>query len=880
MIWFEKQVMTTRGGKLPRLLALEPPTRQPVLVRLLSFVSAAATLRAAVAVIVLACLAGLQFNARQSKAEGNDTTEHSGDRVVDPVITKSLESGNVAEVIVQLRISPEFKSEAGLPRERAEEQRAAIADGQQKLIRHLAQKLPALDVERIRTFRTAPFLALTINTEVAAALVRYPGVLAITPDLESRPMNDEELGSIGALRVHRALSSVRFPSLGGRGLNSAVGSSQTIAIIDTGIDASHPMLSSAVVAEACFSSSARSCVFFSAGCRDTHTTHCPSGSNRQEGAGSARHCAYTAGCNHGTGMAGIAAGRAIEFQEGAGQGSPITRKIAGVAPGARLISINAFRRKLPNEVVALQSDIAAALEHVLALSEQHDIAAVLLAAGMADDEEAHDTTCDGSFRLLGEAIANLRSKGIATIVPYHTGSTASDELGILPFGCLSDVVRVGESDFLIRDRLPDDLGPHVMARLSRRSASPGAATAEFEGLSVAAAYVAGSWAVMKSVRPGASVAAIVSAIQRTDQQVAAPDDQGEPRLHLGRAVGELMSNPVFLRPSDLNFEISPLTSRIFRRHCRLPVFFEPNAVFDRSNRYFMEAQNLTTASPLDTLVDQIGENRWATADSFALFNFRSGHRYRLTARTCTLSGDQCSANSVAYDLATPQLLPRPPVNFHVASAGHRQVTVAWSPARQAESWLLPDHFSLQLDGSGAHRTVRLAPEENSFVFSNLRPGSLYRIRLSACMPYCNNQHRCHPDYRHLNASTRSYTVPDAPSHLRVCIPPITPVSSSTVDVVVSPRIHPCARPGRHYMWTDNSDGEAYFRFEYRAQAPVSGNRRPPFNSTTWSHARAPANLPGFTLPALSAGLYEVRVKACNHVNDCSNASNTLSITVD
>ena len=75
------------------------------------------------------------------------------------------------------------------------------------------------------------------------------------------------------------------------------GSGMVIAIVDTGVESTHPFLAGKVVEEACYSStvSGRS------------ITMCPNGQNQQTGPGAGVSCPLTS-CWHGTHVAGIAAG--------------------------------------------------------------------------------------------------------------------------------------------------------------------------------------------------------------------------------------------------------------------------------------------------------------------------------------------------------------------------------------------------------------------------------------------------------------------------------------------------------------------------------------------------------------------------------------------
>jgi len=120
--------------------------------------------------------------------------------------------------------------------------------------------------------------------------------------------------------VHRRYSRVSLWSRSQRIFNGFTGSGQTVAILDTGVDKTHPFLADKIVAEACYSTTYAP---------DSATAVCSSGSTA---AGSGLPCAIS-GCEHGTHVAGIAA--AAEHP---------TDSILGVAKDATVIAIQVFSR--------------------------------------------------------------------------------------------------------------------------------------------------------------------------------------------------------------------------------------------------------------------------------------------------------------------------------------------------------------------------------------------------------------------------------------------------------------------------------------------------------------------------------------------------------
>src|SRR4029078_10523763 len=99
------------------------------------------------------------------------------------------------------------------------------------------------------------------------------------------------------------------------------GTGTVVAILDTGVDASHPFLAGKVIDEACFSSTIAG----------LSQSVCPNGTGQQCGTGAAAPCSLDS-CLHGTHVAGIATGN------GASAGQPFS----GVAKGARIVAVQVF----------------------------------------------------------------------------------------------------------------------------------------------------------------------------------------------------------------------------------------------------------------------------------------------------------------------------------------------------------------------------------------------------------------------------------------------------------------------------------------------------------------------------------------------------------
>jgi subtilisin family serine protease len=280
------------------------------------------------------------------------------------------------------------------------------------------------------------------------------------------------------------------------------GAGRNVVVIDTGVDRSHPALSGALVAEACFV----------AGLGEL----CPNGRSTQVGAGAGAPCTVSVeGCGHGTHVAALAVGR------------PVGSNPAGVAPGAGLISIRIFGAAPggTGEVSAMTSDLIAALAHVDVLRRTIPIDAVNLSiSGGPLYGAACDAAAGGDIFLtqVAQQIDKLRRNGVAVVVA--TGNAGS--AGQLAFpSCLSGVVPVAAST-------PDD----AVATFSNRNtgvrlvapgvdlvaAAPGGGTGVRSGTSMAAPQVSGAFALLRQRYAASDVSWLVQRLETTGRPIADP----------------------------------------------------------------------------------------------------------------------------------------------------------------------------------------------------------------------------------------------------------------------------------------------------------------------------------------------------------------------
>src|SRR5262249_29123233 len=135
-------------------------------------------------------------------------------------------------------------------------------------------------------------------------------------------------------------------------------------------------------------------------------------------------------------------------------------------------------------------------------------------------------TCDASFPSFKTVIDSLSSANIATVIASGNDGNAG---GISSPGCISSAVSVGSttkqnaiSSFSNSASFLSLLAPgdSVFSSVPLAFISSGFATAS--GTSMATPHVTGAWAVLKSAKPTASVAQVLSALQITGLPITDP----------------------------------------------------------------------------------------------------------------------------------------------------------------------------------------------------------------------------------------------------------------------------------------------------------------------------------------------------------------------
>ena len=401
----------------------------------------------------------------------------------------SSKARNRGEVKVIVKVSVPFQDLSTVSKTQAMAEMAMISHVQGKVM----QELAGHRVTHLHNFTYVPYIAMTVDEAALNALLGSTGVISVEEDIPVPPTLDLSVPRIGASDLHSA---------------GYDGSGVAVAIIDTGVDQNHPFLAGSVVSEACYSTTY---LPFNS------TSVCPAGGTDSTAAGSAvpygGNCPPSE-CDHGTHVAGIAAG-------GAGvPGSPGP----GVAPGASVIAIQVFSRFDDDTlcggsspcVLTFSSDQMKGLERVYALKDTFTIAAVNMSIGGGK----HASNCDTDSRK--SAIDNLRAAGIATIIA--SGNSSSSD-GIGAPACISTAISVGattDADAVASYSDSASLLTLLAPGSSITSSVPGGTYQSWNGTSMAAPHVTGAWALMRQAKPGASVTTIQNAFTSTGLSITDP----------------------------------------------------------------------------------------------------------------------------------------------------------------------------------------------------------------------------------------------------------------------------------------------------------------------------------------------------------------------
>ena len=429
------------------------------------------------------------------------------------------QSAGGARVIIGIRVP--FAPVGTLSDKERVQQLADIHDAQTSLL----SKVPSLDKPNgvLKRYEAAPFMALEVTAAELDKLARLPEITSIEEDRIVRRQLAQSTPLIG---------------LSGGTFNSYTGNGQTVAILDTGVEKTHSDLTGRVISEACYSTTSA-----------TYSSQslCPGGASSSTATDSAMPYGTgvcpTGECDHGTHVAGIAAGA------------------NGVARGASIIAVQVFSKfpagaECGSSACALSftSDQDSGLQRVYNLRSTYNIAAVNMSLG--GGQYTSQATCDADSASTKALIDNLRSVGIATVIASgNNGYTSS----MSSPGCISSAISVGatwdssggsnscESGSVVDSVTCYSNSASFLKLLAPGSLItapiPGNAYGTWNGTSMATPHVAGAWAVLKSKAMAATVDEVYSVLSSTGTSVVdARNSITKPRINVASAVSVLSAS--------------------------------------------------------------------------------------------------------------------------------------------------------------------------------------------------------------------------------------------------------------------------------------------------------------------------------------------------
>ncbi|HUR82069.1 MAG TPA: S8 family serine peptidase [Thermoanaerobaculia bacterium] len=354
-----------------------------------------------------------------------------------------------------------------------------------------------------RDFQFIPYFVLDVDQATLRELMNDDDVMSIEENDQVQRTLMESTAIIGSRTANQ------------RGYG---GSGWSVVVIDDGVESTHPFILGHVVdsEQACFAA------------------RCPNGETTMFGRYSAEPCGYL--CDHGTHVAGIAAG------------SRPSRNLYGVAPDAYITAVQVFTQN-GNNVTSTRDEILAALDWVYGRAWMGGYAAVNLSltVGGSYATRAQCISASGSFE---NSIANLWYSGIAVVAGAGNDSNSR----YYAPACNTYSIAVGATNdddtFAAYSSYPaglDFAAPggkgvwnfnHFEYPVGQGiySSVPGG-WAEKVGTSMAAPHVSGAFAVLRSAAGfRASVVSLYDALRSTGTNVMMPSGSTTKRINVNAAV--------------------------------------------------------------------------------------------------------------------------------------------------------------------------------------------------------------------------------------------------------------------------------------------------------------------------------------------------------
>ena len=378
-----------------------------------------------------------------------------------------------------------------------------------------------------------PFVRAVVDKEILGNLIANKLIVSVGLDIPLYQQLDDSTGSdlVGSAELNEFLS--------------IDGSGTTVAILDSGVWSGHPALGGKVVLEACV---------------DVNYSTCPTSGGGTSNFSSGPGTAQPNSDDHGTHVAGIAAGVSVpvgSITSEPGVTIPDEEWAAGVAPGADIAAIRISRGAILSPSadltkIGLSSNLwLAAFQIALWVADGENIVAVNNSWGSTRPVPAGGATVACDSRNTSDLLAKAAIDGLISInvAPVFASGNDSFRNGAAFPACVSTAISVGnttKSDGInnssnFQTTLVDLQAPGTGIVAAGRSGTAGSLWMEDKtGTSMAAPHVAGAWALIREVYPSMNVASVLNLLQSTGVPVADTRTGGSglsiPRIDLQAAL--------------------------------------------------------------------------------------------------------------------------------------------------------------------------------------------------------------------------------------------------------------------------------------------------------------------------------------------------------
>ncbi|MET0831456.1 MAG: S8 family serine peptidase [Acidimicrobiia bacterium] len=403
---------------------------------------------------------------------------------------------------------------------------AAQRDDIAEAIAGIATELAGTASQVLTPFTVVPAAVVLLDAAGLARLEASEAVTAITLDRAFPLALDVSTGVIDSDLLNTA-------GVLGNNYEGATAGAFEVAIVDTGVLTTHNAFIGRIVAGACFSR----------GGDDTANGvgDCPNGTESQTGIAAGNTCTYSTQCNHGSHVAGIAAGAAhLGGHEGVARGAGIV----SIQVGSMFTGASCDAGPDPCWLYFF-SDLDLALEHLLTLEDDgRNLAAVNLSLG--GELFTTESACDAAFPNTASLVDNLDAAGVAVVAA--TGNQGSATQVSYP-GCLTASYAVAATDdfsvpagFSNNNAITDWWAPGV--DINAPSNTGRNARVNLSGTSMAAPHVTGAFALLRECVGNDSPADVAADLANTDTEVT-HDGVTRPRINVRLAATSNVPNNQF-----------------------------------------------------------------------------------------------------------------------------------------------------------------------------------------------------------------------------------------------------------------------------------------------------------------------------------------------